>query len=153
MLCNTVISRNITSYKYIMSFMYITPYITSTSRTQIISAIIINQLQTHQRKYSAADTPAKNILLSSNINSKFYFCMSLISISLSIYMVNLLSIRNRCSWLGRLPLRKAWAVVGLHLPPNTSECIIVAAAAVTAVRSKCTLPRDCGWVGERGWVE
>ena len=136
-----------------MSFMYITPYITSTSRTQIISAIIINQLQTHQRKYSAADAPAKNILLSSNINSKFYFCMSLISISLSIYMVNLLSIRNRCSWLGRLPLRKAWAVVGLHLPPNTSECIIVAAAAVTAVRSKCTLPRDCGWVGERGWVE
>ena len=54
-----------------MSFMYITPYITSTSRTQIISAIIINQLQTHQRKYSAemhqqkyfaADAPAKNIL-------------------------------------------------------------------------------------------
>ena len=124
-----------------------------TSHTHIISAIIINQLQTHQRKYSAADTPAKNILLSSNINSKFYFCMSLISISLSIYMVNLLSIRNRCSWLGRLPLRKAWAVVGLHLPPNTSECIIVAAAAVTAVRSKYTLPRDCGWVGERGWVE
>ena len=124
-----------------------------TLHTHIISAIIINQLQTHQRKYSAADTPAKNILLSSNINSKFYFCMSLISISLSIYMVNLLSIRNRCPWLGRLPLRKAWAVVGLHLPPNTSECIIVAAAAVTAVRSKCTLPRDCGWVGERGWVE
>ena len=134
----------------------------TTSRTHIISAIIINQLKTHQRKYSAemhqqkysaADAPAKNVLLRSNINSNFYFCMSLISILLSIYMVNLLSIRNRCSWLGRLPLRKAWAVVGLHLPPNTSECIIVAAAAVTAVRSKCTLPRDCGWVGERGWVE
>ena len=52
---------------------------------------------------------------------------------------------SRCGRRGR------WS--GLHLPPNTSECIIVAAAAVTAVRSKCTLPRDCGWVGERGWVE
>ena len=81
-----------------MSFMYITPYNTSTSRTQIISAIIINQLQTHQQKYSAADAPAKNILLSSNINSKFYFCMSidipLISVLLSIYMANLLQITH-----------------------------------------------------------
>ena len=32
---------------------------------------------------------------------------------------------------------------------NATECIIVvAAAAVTAVGSKCSLPRDCGWVGE-----
>ena len=54
-----------------MSFMYITPYITSTSHTQIISAIIINQLQTrqrkysaeiHQQKYSAADAPAKTFI-------------------------------------------------------------------------------------------
>ena len=29
----------------------------------------------------------------------------------------------------RLPLRKAWAVIGPHLSPNTYECIIVAAAA------------------------
>ena len=68
-------------------------------------------------------------------------------------MVNLLSICNRCPWLGRLPLRKAWAVVGLNLPPNTSECIIVAAATVNAMGSKRSLPRDCEWVGERGWVE
>ena len=90
----------------------------------------------------------------SNINSKFYFCMSLISISLSIYMVNLLSIRNRCPWLGHLPLRKAWAVVGLHLPPNTSECIIVAAATVNAMDPNIrTRETASGSASEGGWNE
>ena len=51
--------------------MYKSSKYSSTSHTHIISAIIINQLQTHQRKYSAemhqqkyfaADAPAKNIL-------------------------------------------------------------------------------------------
>ena len=60
------------------------------------------------------------------------------------------TIINIPKWWGQIGIL-GW--VGLHLLPNTSECIIVTAAAVTAVRSKYTLPRDCGWVGERGWVE
>ena len=41
-------------------------------------------------------------------------------------------------------LWKVWTVVGLNLPPNAAECTIVAAAAVTAVRSERSLLRDCG---------